>query len=200
MNAMKLVGVLLLSTACGGPMEVQVINYTGGQLFLTMPTEMSNGEGVVYQDEVIPADGGTFDFKGAPALNKTWDISISTSGAYSMSSKSVEGNRDAPVSVTYDENDINAFVVIVSNDTGGGISSLYFKNGAADGGQLSDGETPGTDYGPLAAGATIDVSLSHEGDTGWSYIYYPDSGGSSVNALGSVNTTDPGMDTNLSLF
>lgn len=190
---------LLFLAACAGPMEFDVINYTGGKLFLSLPTASADGEGTIVKEYTIPERGGSFEFNGAPLLNNTYDVQIIADGVYSMTTKNVEGIRGEVVPVTFNESDINAFVVVVRNDTAQRIDSLYFKPGNQDSGRLTDGEQPGANYGPIRPGNEIELSLRHLGDEGYSYIAYQGTG-SIVNALGSVNTKAPGEDTTLDFF
>lgn len=173
-----------LSIACG-PMEVEVSNETGADLVLDMPEQV----------EVIPPGTSTFVYKGAPAFNKRWTIPIRVDGDYVVTSLSLDATRDAPTPLSFGSGDVNAFVVEFDNGTGERIDSLFVQH--PDEGALSDGQRPGTNYGPLAPGDSVTFSLEHRG-SGYHFVYYQQGEGT-VDTSGQLNTEAPGQDLLLSL-
>jgi hypothetical protein len=184
---------LLFGLAGCNRMDIEVINETGRELWLSMNTSLAVDDEPQVQEEVIPEQGAIFEYWGAPAFNGTYDVSIQCSGLYALTTKNITASRKETVTVTFGASDINAFVAQVTNNTGGIVSALYFGEES-----LRDGDRPGPDWGPLDPGATVDIPLRH-GNRGWTVIWYDSNETGYPGTANEVQAAGPGMDVDLTL-
>lgn len=143
---------LTLLVACAQePLMVEVTNESGAALTLEW-VEHASGETV---SVVVPVDGARLEYTGAPPRGGSVDVEITAVGAWATGSRVVlDHPREDPLEVAWTQDDITNFELLVTSEVA--LDSFYIKSNLE--GAIADGEEPGSNYGPVSAGASRSIS------------------------------------------
>lgn len=148
---------LLTLFACAQePFMVEVVNSSGAPLTLEWETPESTEDGqVIWDGVVIPEEGGTFEYTGAPERRRSWDVQVTALGSWATGTRTLaEQPRDQVGVLEWSQDDITNFELLVSSEVD--IEGFYIKPN--DQGAIAPDEEPGQNYGPIAAGAPSSIS------------------------------------------
>ena len=75
---LAMLSLLTLSGCAQEPFMVEVVNSSGAPLTLEWETPDSDDAGqLIWDGVVIPEEGGTFEYTGAPERRRSWDVQLS---------------------------------------------------------------------------------------------------------------------------
>lgn len=186
---------LLTQLGCAQePFMVEVVNSSGAPLSLEWETPESTEDGeVIWDSVVIPEEGGTFEYTGAPDRRRSWDVQVTALGSWATGTRTLpEQPRDEVGVLEWSQDDITNFELLVSSDVD--VSGFYIKPN--DQGAIGPDEEPGQNYGPILAGEPSSVSRAPI-DAGFAWVARSEDGEAKGVILGSDHWK--GMTINLDL-
>lgn len=154
---------LSLLVACAQePLMVQVTNESGAPLTLEWVAHDS-GESV---QAVLPVDGGSLEYTGAAPRGGSVDVEITAVGAWATGTRVVlDHPREDTLTLAWTRDDITNFELLVTSEVT--LDGFYIKSNAE--GAIADGEEPGSNYGPIQAGAPRSISRTPI-DAGFAWV------------------------------
>lgn len=149
------------------PYLVEVVNSSGAPLTLEWETAGATDDGeVIWETVVIPEEGGTFEYTGAPERRRRWDIQVTALGSWATGTRVLEEQpRDQVGVLEWSQDDITNFELLVSSDAD--ILGFYIKPN--DQGGIAPDEEPSQNYGPIPAGVPTSVSRTPI-DSGFAWV------------------------------
>lgn len=175
------------------PFMVEVVNSSGAPLTLEWETSDSEQDQVIWDSVVIPEEGGTFEYTGAPDRRRSWDVQVTALGSWATGTRTLPEQDRAELGVLeWSQDDITNFELLVTSDVA--VTGFYIK--ANDEGAIGPDEEPGQNYGPLAAGEPSSISRTPI-DAGFAWVARSEEGQAQGVILGSEHWK--GMTINLDL-
>jgi len=183
---------MLMSCGEAQPVQFQVVNTTGGELWIDLIAEDSTW-GYEAQSVVVPVEGGLIQFDDVEPGAKRFDVRFQIDGAYVIDTFVRTGFPKEVNQVEVGEELVNAIHVKVDNASGKVVEALYFDHGT-----VREGERPGKAFGPIGVGETHDLSLL--GDAGsYTYVVHFEGGTSSTGRPVEVVNAPAGSDAEVTI-